>query len=114
MTSGKVTPSTQVTKPTPAGQNKNLFDKGKAKPQGKIKKSVAKMTPNLTTTTSTSANMQSQLRDKAKRTAALIQEITEELQAIEEESLNEQDSEATKESDLEHEDSDDPLTDGEQ
>ena len=42
------------------------------------------------------------MQDKAKHTAALIQEITEELQAIEEESLNdEHDSEATQESDME-------------
>ena len=58
--------------------------------------------------------MLSQLRDKAKHIAALIQEITEELQAIEEESSNEQESEATQESDLENKDSDDPLTDDEQ
>ena len=52
-------------------------------------------------------NLQSNLRDKAKHTAALIQEITEVLQAIEEESSKEeQDSEATQESDLEQEDSD--------
>ena len=62
-----------------------------------------------------SANLQSQLRDKAKHTAALIQEITEELQAIEEESSREeQDSDATQESDLEQEDSDNLLTDSEQ
>ena len=72
------------------------------------------MTPKSTTTTSSSANLQSQLRDKEKHTAALIQEIIEELQAIEEESANEQNSEATQESDLEHKDSDDPITDGEQ
>ena len=54
-----------------------------------------------------SANLQSQLRDKAKHTATLIQEITDELQAIEEESPKEdQDSDATQESDLEQEDSD--------
>ena len=54
-------------------------------------------------------------RDKAKHTAALIQEITEELQAIEEESSKEdQDSDATQESDLEQEDSDDTLTESEQ
>ena len=51
-------------------------------------------TPNMTT--GPSANLCSQLKDKAKHTAALIQEITEELQAIEEESANEeQDSDAT-------------------
>ena len=44
-----------------------------------------------------------------------MQEIPEELQAIEEESTKDkQDSEATQESDLEQEDSDDYLTDGEQ
>ena len=57
MTSSKVTPNTQVTKTTPAGQNRKPPDKGKAKPQGKIKKSVAKMTPNSTTTASSSAHL---------------------------------------------------------
>ena len=62
-----------------------------------------------------SANLRSQLRDKAKHTAALIQEITEELQAIEEESSKEdQDSDATQESDLEQEDSDITPTKDEQ
>ena len=62
-----------------------------------------------------SANLWSQLRDKAKHTATLIQEITEELQAIEEESSKEdQDSDATQESDLEQEDSDIILTESEQ
>ena len=73
------------------------------------------MTPNIGTTAGLSANLWSQLRDKAKHTAALIQEITEELQAMEEESSREeQDAEATQESDLEHEDSDYLLTDSEQ
>ena len=59
--------------------------------------------------------MQSHLRDKAKHTTALIQEITEELQATEEEpSKEEQNSDATQESDLEQEDSDNLLTDSEQ
>ena len=47
--------------------------------------------------------------------AVLIQEITEELQAIEEESSKEeQDSDTTQESDLEQEDSDNLLTYSEQ
>ena len=63
---------------------------------------------------SPSANLRSKLQDKAKHTAALIQEM-EELQAIEEESLNdEHDSKATQESDLEQKDSDNYLTDEEQ
>ena len=113
ITSSKVTPNIQVTKTTLAGQQKKTPDKGKAKPIGKIKKNVAKTTPNMTA--GPSANLQSQLRDKAKHTATLIQEITEELQAIEEESSKEdQDSDATQESDLEQEDSDNTLTKSEQ
>ena len=64
---------------------------------------------------SPSANLRSKLWDKTKHTAALIQEITEELQTIEEESLkDEHDSEASQESDLEWEDSDNYLADNEQ
>ena len=45
-------------------------------------------------------------------TAALIQELMDELEAIEQESLNdEHDSEATQDSDLEKEDSENCLTD---
>ena len=88
-------------------------DKGRAKPLGKTKKNIAKTT--LITTGGPSANLQSQLRDKAKHTGALIQEITEELQAIEEESLLEdQNSDVTQESHLEQEDSDNTHTESEQ
>ena len=80
-----------------------------------MKKNVVKSTPNTTTTAGPSINLQSQLGDKAKHTAALIQEMTEELQAIEEESSREeQDLDATQESDLEQEDSNNLLTDSEQ
>ena len=79
-----------------------------------MKKNIAKSIPNTTTLAGPSTNLRSQLRDKARNTAAFIQEITEELQAIEEESSNEQESEATQENDLEHEDSDDPVIDDEQ
>ena len=55
------------------------------------------------------------MKDKAKHTAALIQEITEELQAIEEESKQEeQNSNITQLSDLEQEDSNIQLTEDEQ
>ena len=61
------------------------------------------------------SNLHSQLKDKAKHTATLIQEITEELQAIEEESSkDDQDSDATQVSDLEQEDSDVTPTEDEQ
>ena len=112
VTGSRTTQNVQTTKMLAAGQQKKTPDKGKAKPIGKGKKNPVK-TPN--TTTGPSANLRSQLKDKAKHTAALIQEITEELQAIEEESANEeQDSDATRISDLEQEDSDIPLTEDEQ
>ena len=62
-----------------------------------------------------STNLKSKLQDQVKHTAVLVQEITEELQAIEEESLNdEQNFKATQESNLEQEDSDNHLTDDDQ
>ena len=113
VTSSKTTPNVQITKTSSAGQQKRILDKGKAKPIGKAKKSPIKTTPN--TTSGPSANLRSQLKDKAEHTATLIQEITEELQAIEEESSKEdQDSDATQVSDLEQEDSNIPLTEDEQ
>ena len=112
VTSSKIT-SAPVTKTTSAGQQKKIPDKGKAKPHGKMKKNATKTTPS--TIGGPSANLQSQLRDKAKHTAALIQEITDELQAIEEESLQEDHNpDITQESDLEQEDSDNVLTESEQ
>ena len=100
----------------PIGQGKKISDKGKGvKPPEKGKKNIVKTTTSATTLVSPSANLRSKLWDKAKHTAALIQEIMEELQAIEEESLKDKhDSEATQESDLEREDSDNYLTDDEQ
>ena len=85
------------------------------KPPEKGKKNVVKTTTSATTSTSPSANLRNKLHDNAKHTTALIQEITEELQVIEEESLKDKhDSEATHESDLELEDSDNYLTEDEQ
>ena len=111
-TNSKTTQNVQTTRTSAAGQPKKTLEKGKARPAGKGKKNPIK-TPNMTS--SPSVNLRSQLKDKAKHTAALIQEITEELQAIEEESAKEeQDSDATQMSDLEQEDSDIPLTEDEQ
>ena len=93
VTSSKNTQNIQPTKASTSGQQKKAPDKGKAKPVGKGKKSPVK-TPNMTT--SPSVTLHNQIKEKAKHTAALIQEITEELQVIEEESANEeQDSDAT-------------------
>ena len=112
VTSSRTVPITQITKTSLVGQQKRTPDKGKAKPIGKAKKNPTKTS---NTTSGPSANLHSQLKDKAKHTAALIQEITEELQAIEEESAKEeQNSDVTQMSDLEQEDSDIPLTEDEQ
>ena len=111
-TSSKVTQNIPPIKTSLAGQQKKAPDKGKAKATDKRKKNPAK-TPN--TTSGPSSNLHSQLKDKAKHTAALIQEIKEELQAIEEESTKEeQDLDVTQLSDLEQEDSDIPLMEDEQ
>ena len=85
------------------------------KPPDKRKKNVAKTSASAANLDSPSANLRSKLQDKAKHMAVLVQEITVELRAIEEESLNnEHDSEATQESDLEQEDSDNYLTNDDQ
>ena len=111
ITSSKTTQNIQTTKTSLAGQQKKVPDKGKAT-ASKGRKNPVK-TPN--TTSGPSANLRSQLKDKAKHTAALIQEITEELQAIEEESAKEeQDSDTSQMSDLEQEDSDIPLAEDKQ
>ena len=73
-TSGKTTQNVQTTKTSAAGQPKKTPEKGKTKPIGKGKKNPNK-TPN--TISSSSTNLCSQLKDKAKHTAALIQEIKE-------------------------------------
>ena len=85
-------------KAVPKGQGRKISEKGKGiKPPEKGKKNFVKSTASTTISASPSANLRSILQDKAKHTAALIQEITEELQAIEEESLKDQhDSKATQ------------------
>ena len=67
------------------------------------------------TSTGSFPNLRNKLQDKAKVTVAMIQELTEELQSMDQESLNEeQESEVTQESDLEQEDSEDYLTETEE
>ena len=115
--SNKVNAGTQVLKATPGGQGKKFSGKGKGvKPPDKGKKNAVKAsTSGAMTSAGPSSNLRSKLHDKAKVTTAMIQELREELQAIDEESLDvDQDSEATQESDLEQEDSDNYLTDEEQ
>ena len=116
VTSSKVNASPQVLKVAPGGQGKKSVGKEKGnKPPNKGKKSAVKAsTSEVVTPTGPYSNLRSKLHDKAKVTAALIQELTEELQAIEQESLNDEcDSEAIQESDLEQEDGENCLTDDE-
>ena len=90
-----------------------------AKPIEKGKKCVTfGTTTNPTATTSTSttsiSNLKNRLRDKAKVTVAMIQELTEDLLYIDQDSvLEEPESVITQDSDLEQEDSEDYLTDPE-
>ena len=85
------------------------------KPPNKRKKNVAKPSTSTANLASPSANLRNKLQDKVKYMAVLVQEIMEKLQAIEEEYLNDDhNSEATQESDLEQEDSDNHLTNDEQ
>ena len=113
VTSSKTSPNVPIIKTSSTGQQRKPPDKGKAKPIGKARKNVVKTTPK--TMSGPTSNLRSQLKDKAKHTAALIQEITEELQAIEEESSkDDQDSDAMQVSDLEQEDSDITPTEDDQ
>ena len=110
--SSKTTPNVPAGKQLTTGTQKKVPVKSKTKPLSKGKKNLAKPT-NATTMSSTV--LHSQLKDRAKQTVALIQEIAEELQAIEEESTEEEhESDATQASDLEQEDTDIPLTEDEQ
>ena len=100
---------------TTISQGKILVEKGKnTKPVDKGKKCVvfnATSSPVATISTVSIPNLRNKLRDKAKVTVAMIQELTEDLQSMEQESFaGEQESEVTQESDLEQEDSEEYLT----
>ena len=74
-------------------QGKKVIGKGKnTKPADKGKKCIIILTPSPVATTSTGSlpNLRNKLRDKAKVTVAMIQELTEDLQSMEQESLNEE------------------------
>ena len=113
--SSKVNAGPPILKTALGGQGKKLVGKGKGvKPTDKGKKHVVISTSGMETSAGPSSNLRSKLCDKSKVTPAKIQELTEELQAIDQESVNdEQCSEATQESDLEQEDSKNYLTDNE-
>ena len=99
-------------------QVKKSLGKGKTvKPVDKGKKHVAFSSiamPTATTSTVSTPNLRNKLRDKAKVTIAMIQELTEDLQSMDQESvIEEPESVITQESDLEQEHSEDYLTDPE-
>ena len=67
------------------------------------------------TSTATTPTIINKLRDKVKVTVAMIQELTLDLQSMDQESVTEEpESVITQESDLEQEDSEDYLTDPEE
>ena len=101
VTSSKVNAGPQILKTALGGQDKRLGGKGKGvKPTDKGKKHVIITTPGVVTSAEPSSNLRSKLHDKAKVTAAMIQKLTEELQAIDQDLVNdEQCSEATQDSD---------------
>ena len=107
VTSNKVNVDPPVLKTTLGGQGKKLGGKGKVKPTDKGKKPAVKTsTPCAVTSAGPFSDLRSKLHDKTKVTVAMIQELTEDVQAIDQESLkDEQDSEAMQGSDLEQEDS---------
>ena len=103
------TTGSQVKKPLVKGKAVKLQDKGK-----KCVAFSATSTPTATTSTVSMPNLRNKLRDKAKVTIAMIQELTEDLQSMDQESvIEEPESVITQESDLEQEDSKDYLTDPE-
>ena len=115
VTSSKASAGPPILKTALGGQGKKLVGKGKSvKPTDKVKKHIVISTSGMVTLAGPSSNLRSKLHDNAKVTAAMIQELTEELQAIDQESVNdEQCSEATQESDLEQEDSKTYMTNNE-
>ena len=91
----------QVLKAAPKGQGKKLSGKGKGiKPPDKGKKNTVKASTSCAVTSADpSSNLRSKLHDQAKVTAAMIQDLMDELQVTEQESLNdEQDLEDMQES----------------
>ena len=93
------------------GQGKGPAGKAKGTTQQKKKKWGKPSTSKPVNSTGPSTSPKYKTKDKPKITVAMIQNLAEELQAIEQESLNDgHDSEVTQESDLEQEDSEITLT----
>ena len=117
VTNSKVKANPPILKVTLGGQGKGSAGKGKGTKQpNKGRKNVVKpSTSKAVTSTGPSTNPKDKTKDKPKITVAMIQDLAEELQVIEQESLNDgHESEVTQESDLEQEDSKISLTEDEE
>ena len=117
VTGSKVKLNPPILKVASGGQGKGPAGKVKGtKPPNKGRKNVVKpSTSKAVTSTGPSISSKDKNKDKPKITVAMIQDLAEELQAVEQESLNgSHGSEVTQESDLEQEDSEITLTDDEE
>ena len=117
LTSNKVKANPQVLKVASGGQGKGPAGKGKGiKLLNKGRKNMIKPSTSKTvTSTGPSTNPRDKTKDRPKVTVAMIQDLAEEMQAIEQESLNDShDSEVTQESDLEQENSETSITEDEE
>ena len=113
----KLKANPQVVKVTLGGKGKGPAGKGKgAKPLNKGKENAAKPSTSKTiTSTSPSMNPRDKAKDLPEVTVTMIQDLVEELQAIEQEPFDDgHNSEATQESDLEQEDSETSMTEDEE
>ena len=96
----------QVKKPSGKGKAVKPIDKGK-----KHVAFSATSTPTATTSTVSITNLRNKLRDKARVMVAMIQELTQDPQSMDQESVMEEpESVITQECDLKQEDSEDYLT----
>ena len=96
VTSSKASAGPPILKTALGGQGKKPVGKGKGvKPTDKAKKHVVITIPGAVTLAGPSSNLRSKLHDKAKVTAAMVQELTKELQAIDQESNLEQEDSKT-------------------
>ena len=117
VTGSKVVANHPILQVVSGGQGKGPAGKVKGTtPPNKGRKNVVKPSASkAVTSTGPSTSPKDKFRDKPKITVAMIQDLAEELQAIEQESLDDgHDSEITQESDLEQEDCEINLTEDEE
>ena len=117
VTGSKVNANPPILKLASGGQGKGPAGKVKGtKPLNKERKNVVKPpTSKAVTSAGPSISPKNKNKDKPKITVIMIQDLAEELQVIEQESLNDgHNSEVTQESDLEQEDSEITLTEDEE